>query len=131
MSFKTFLVETNLSAIERFLKSKARNEWLEVDTFSIYVRKGYHLIQGKIVHCFDVASIEADEGERGKGKFKLFMTELKSLLENHTDLRGNITMIFVENVLNSKLVESLPRMGFMSVTQSDPPSFYQELTIDR
>ena len=100
-----------MNEIISFLKSEKRNAWLDVDDFSIYVRKGFHGINGKIVVCFDIANI-VNNGERGKGKFKEFVCKLKTLLENNATLRGKIEAIYVECVLNPRLKNSLPKMGF-------------------
>src|ERR1035437_7729637 len=103
------LVEDNasLSQIEKFLQGPQRNVWLKVGTMKVYVRKGFHNVDGATVNTFDLASIEQSENQRGKGKFRQLVIDLKNLLASNDTLRGSIKGIYVESVLNDRLTDSL------------------------
>lgn len=117
----------NLSQIEKFLQGSQHNAWLKVGTMKVYVRKGFHYVDGATVNTFDLASIEQSEKQRGKGKFRQLVIDLKDLLTSNDTLRGSIKGIFVESVLNDRLADSLPSMGFNLVPRSNPPCFYMKL----
>jgi len=109
-----------------FLRNKTKNQWIKVGNFDIYVRHGHHYIDSKVITTFDIANIENRvEAERGKGKFKLILAELQQILEIDKDLRGDIKGIFIESVLNPQLIESLPKLGFRLVGDTNPPSFFR------
>ena len=130
----------NLKSIEKFLTGPVPNAWIEVDTFKIYVRKGLHNINEKVIETFDLASFEQARNKRSKGAFRQLVTEIKTLLENNPALLckpapgslyekyGEISGIYVENVLNERLAKSLPSMGFKPIARTEPPCFYLPLT---
>lgn len=117
-----------MNEIIHFLKSQRHNAWLDVNDFNIYVRKGFHRIDNNLLKCFDIANI-TNNGERGKGKFKQLLNETKNLLESNEELRDGIQAIYVESVLNNRLVISLPTMGFELVSNTEPPSFSMKLNL--
>jgi hypothetical protein len=117
---------TNLSEIKKFIRSPQRNEWLEIGTMRVYVRKATHLIDKETAKTFDIASIEQDEDQRGKGEFRQLVVNLKKLLSDDA-LRGQIEGIYIENLLNDRLATSLPSMGFNLVPRTVPPCFYMKL----
>jgi len=126
---KLFDLFENMSQVIKFLSGKERNAWLRARGFDVYVRKGFHRVDGDVITCFDIANIEQqDEAKRGKGKFKAFVVELKKLLESDAKLRGDIKAIYVESVLNKRLESSLPSMGFKREPNTEPPSFSMKLT---
>ena len=117
-----------MNAIITFLKSDQRNAWINVDNFSVYVRKGFHRVDNNLLKCFDIANI-TNNGARGKGKFKQLLNETKNLLESNEELRDGIQAIYVESVLNNRLAISLPTMGFELVSNTEPPSFSMKLNL--
>lgn len=98
-------------AIKSFLKSPQRNAWIVEGPYEIYIRRGLHIINGKLAECFDIANIDNRE-VRGTGGFWKLVDEIKSLLETNAAVRKNITYIYVESVLNKRLAKSLPKHGF-------------------
>lgn len=83
--------------IKEFLDSNLRNAWLETSDIKLYVRKGHHLIDGKLCQTFDVASVEVVENKRGCGIFRNTMFHVEQL---------GMT-VYVESILNrsSKLTK--------------------------
>jgi hypothetical protein len=79
----------------------------------MYVRWGGHLINNKVVWFLDLANIRALE--EGKGTFKRLIARLRS--EYPT------LPLYVESVLNTRLIPGLLRMGFKPISNSSPPSF--------
>lgn len=109
----------SLTDVRNFLNSSSRNAWVQVETMSVYVRKGIHMVNGEFVVLFDIATVEQEEAERGKGKFRKFLISLEGLLSTEEAIKG----IFVENVLNERLAASLPYMGFIRLPGTDPACF--------
>lgn len=89
----------------------------------MYVRKGKHFFDGDIHDTFDVANIEVTPSKRGKGYFKAFLVELNALLLNYPQFK----YIYVQSVLEPRLTEYLPSVGFTLVEGSIPPSFYRAI----
>lgn len=113
-------------SVEEFLRSRYNNQWLELEHMRVYVRKSQHYVEGNVVKTFDVANVTVDEAMRGKGIFKSFLADVKKLLADPA-LKGDIEGIYAENVLNRRLEQSLPEMGFKRILGLRPPSFYMPL----
>jgi hypothetical protein len=85
----------------------------------LYVRWGRHSIGGELFVCLDLANAEVKHP--GKGTFKKLITRLRS---EYPEVN-----LYLENVLNEKLLPGLPRLGFIRVEGSTlqpdyiPPSF--------
>jgi hypothetical protein len=59
-------VLTKLSAFIESAKSfRVMNEWLDDDKMQVYVRKGIHMIDGKVRTCLDVANVEVYVQQEG------------------------------------------------------------------
>ncbi len=92
-----------------FVKGKLRNEWIIVDGFKMYVRKSKRLYNNGFVDCLDIASMEAEI--RGTGIFTKILTKLLSDYPT--------TNIFVESILNPRLVPFLNKFGFIEYRTDD------------
>lgn len=80
--------------IKDFLKDDfQRNCWIFDEGFKAYLRKSNRNINGIIIKCLDIASIEIIESERGKGIFKCFLKKIVTV-------NDKIQIIYVENILN-------------------------------
>ena len=91
-----------------------RNSYVREKGFeSLYVRWGVHMINGELLHCFDVANAAACCP--GHGAFKALVKKLRTSIPNWP--------IYIENVLNEKFLRGLPKLGFVRVADSHPPSF--------
>jgi GNAT superfamily N-acetyltransferase len=87
-----------MKEVDLFLLSGRRSQWLFYPFMKIYVRRGIR-IHGE---TFDVASINVDEDEQGKGIFTAWLTELERHLE------GKLP-IYIENIQNARLVRFFKR----------------------
>lgn len=113
----------NKDPLQKFIQSSKDRDWLVVGPFDIYVRKAHHLIGDELKQTFDLANFNrARLSEGGKGEFWETIKHLEELL-----LETVWTVVYIENVHNMRLVESLPKHGFMPVPRSNPISFYKDL----
>lgn len=113
-----------------FLKSNHSRQWVYSLYMSIYVRKATHVLDNNLAGLsFDIASVEVLTAKRGRGVFKQYLKTLTILLESNPDLRGEITNIYIESVINPRLQASLPAMGFTQANNLSCPSFYRMLAI--
>lgn len=118
-----------MNELIKFLETHTRNSWISIGVYSVYVRRAYHIANGKLLNTFDIANIETAEKNRGKGGFKLLLSDIQRLLESSQYLRGEIEAIYIESVLNRSLAQTLPILGFELVEGSTPPSFVKLLNI--
>ena len=101
----------------QFLKSKERNSWLGNKVIEVYVRKGFHIIEGKMRRCLDVASVTTSPKYRGKGYFTRFIDYAESF--------GYV--IYLENVFNEDLISFFKKRGYKSIQENDYPlSFFKD-----
>ena len=114
----------------QFLKSPSNRAWVYTLYMSVYVRKAHHALNSNFAGLsFDIASVEVLPTKRGRGVFKQYLKTLTILLESNPDLRGGITNIYIESVINPRLQASLPAMGFKQANNLSCPSFYKMLEI--
>ena len=110
--------------ITKFLNNPhVRNEWLSSAKMNVYVRKGRHLINGEIRLCFDVASIGVPDNLRGKGIFTKWLEQVEKEIPSF-----EIEYVFVESILESRLIPFLGRHGYTEIPGSNPPSMYKQIT---
>lgn len=88
--------------VDKFMASPFHNRWIEDDFISVYVRKGQHLINGKMYQTFDVANVDTKPEYQGQGHFRNFMLKVESL--------G--LPVYVECILNPELVTMLEKHGY-------------------
>jgi N-acetylglutamate synthase-like GNAT family acetyltransferase len=103
--------------ITKFLNNHAHNEWLKSEKMDVYVRKGHHLIDGEIRSCFDVANISVPEKLRGHGIFTKWLEQVEKKI-----LPFGIEYVFVESILELRLVSFLNSRGYKEIPGSNPPS---------
>jgi len=106
--------------IKKFLASSVRNEWLTSKFMKVYVRKGFHIVDGQMRRCFDVASIEVQPKFQRQGVFTRWLAEVESYVVT-TDLE----CIFVESILQRGLVPFLIRNGYSFVPYSNETCMYK------
>lgn len=97
------------------------NQWIRERCMNVYVRKSKRYINGKMVDCLDFASVEVDERHRGKGYLKKFLVRFE---QEATKLKR---AVYVESILEPRLVPFLTRMGYKFVpnTAMISPSMYK------
>jgi len=91
-------------------KERGCSQWIENKTAKIYVRKGYHLIEGDIRVCLDIATVEVNEKYCKQG---IFSEILKTFHE-----KNPWEYTFVENVMEQWLVNSVRKRGYSEVRDS-------------
>ena len=93
--------------LEEFISSKhIRNQWISEPHLRAYVRKSNRLIEGQVIRCFDLASIEIDASEWNKGHLTRFLRRLKT----EQDMP-----IYVESILNPAVSHVCQKEGFIIV----------------
>lgn len=90
--------------------------WLKLGTVSVYFRRCYHVIDGAMVPCLDIANVNVVPPSKGK------FTELLDWLEIDFMPRTGGT-IFLENVINERLRPYLLRRGY---TKDDKFQHYRK-----
>lgn len=110
--------------LREFLLGPQHNAWLRCGTFSVYARKGYHVWDGpqgmEDHHTLDIANIENVPSARGKGQFWYAIVEAQKMMADPV-VRGNITHLYIENVLNYQLRKSLLKRGWEPCIQAGTP----------
>jgi hypothetical protein len=92
----------NVQLLE-FFYSKNRNMWLEDHILSVYVRKGFHIINEEIIDTIDIANISTINSKyKGKGYFRSFMLAVEGL--------G--IAVYVENIHNQLLLDMLVKHNY-------------------
>lgn len=135
------LLESKLKpTLEEFLNSNKRNEYIYFKSsnniwLKSYVRKSSRYINGIRFHrVLDRANTSIDNSKiqlkminnninmastGAYREFDLYMTELAK--------KYNYDGIYVENVLNDKLLDVLIRYGYKLLPNSNPSSFWKKL----
>jgi hypothetical protein len=92
-----------------------RNIWLEKKGLRVYVRKSRRSIGGIPIQCLDIASVELQTRQRGKGRFTSFLQHVANI--NPWDA------IYFESVNNEWLWDSFRRRGYYEIKNPSAPSF--------
>jgi hypothetical protein len=136
------LANTNLAPIIKYLKSNQHGStWLKIGLINQCVRKGYHVINGKVVHTFDLVNVSIENPKnRGKGLHTEFLRKLKKLFSDNEELRTidhidgtpiKLQGLYAESVMNKRLAAYFLREGWKKVKTNtgddlETPSFYLE-----
>jgi len=104
--------------LKEFLESDLKNAWIENSKLRVYLRKGFHSIDGEIVSTLDVANVVVPESKRNQGIFRDFMREV--------EMTGY--SVFVESVLNDWLPRALERRGYRVVSDVAVVSLFKRGT---
>lgn len=101
--------------LAEFLNGRARNAWIPgPGSLRCYVRRSNRFAEGgDFLGCLDIASVEANDEDRGKGLFREFF---KESLESAA--RAGIPMLYVENVMNERFQGFFKKQG-MSLAADD------------
>lgn len=98
-----------------------RNMWLDINAGNskIYIRKSSRLVEGSIIRCIDIATIEIDEKYQQKGITKKLINEVMEILP--VQYHG----LYIENVMVPWLAEWFRRQGFDESGDVHCPSFFK------
>jgi len=108
-----------------FLDSNFRNQWVRYGPADVYVRKGNHILNGELLHTFDIANINiANEEQQQKGVFTAMVCELRELL---TFEYNEYHALYVENVQTKYFANHLRRRGWIECAPIELPSFFMTI----
>ena len=93
--------------LKEFLNSTLTNAWLHTDHMEIYIRKGRHLINGKIKLTLDVANVQVEEAHQGKGIFRNYLNRIES-----ESVKYGFEGVMVESILQKRLLPFLKGRGY-------------------
>lgn len=85
-----------------FISRRLRNAWITFEGLEFYLRKGTRFIKGERKEVVDLANIQQQEKDTGKGYFSTALVCLEAM-----SLQANYKGIFVENILNAELEKIL------------------------
>ncbi len=98
---------------------KIRNIWIRERDIDVYVRRSNRLIEGNLILCLDIASVEVNENRQGQGIFKAFLYQFE---KEAAKMRR---AVYVENILEPRLLDFLIRKGYILIPKSIPPCVYK------
>jgi len=99
-----------LAAFLKIERQFARCKWLELPTFSIYLRR-----QNTFGDIPSLVIANLDSETPGKGYLRLFMRVLDSQREAMKGIKDSPMFVYVENVLNDRLWDHFDRHGWECV----------------
>ena len=97
------------------------NQWIRERHMDVYVRKSSRYINGQMIDCLDFASVEVDEGYRGKGYLKKFLVRFERAA-------GRLNRaVYIESILEPRLAPFFAKRGYRFVpnTAMIAPSMYK------
>lgn len=108
--------------LKEFLESKGRNSYIEEDNYTLYVRKGHHLIgdkfNTKIEKTFDIGNITAFLPEQGR--LKPFLAYLEKIIY------PQYKILYIENILTRRFEEFFIRLKYKKAPiDGIIPSYYK------
>ena len=92
------------SLLDFFAKSR-RNEWLTGEALVVYVRSVERNIENRRMKCFDISNVIATQ--QGRGTFTAWLKYAE-----HQAKQFNHSAIYVENILNKRLMPFLALKGY-------------------
>lgn len=109
--------------LKEFILSPTRNSWLEFDIGKVYVRKSIRFFENRQIKCLDLATVEFDEAERGKGYFKEVLDTFEKVAKEF-----KFDGVFVESVLNDNIISTLRRNGYAKYNDGEDRSFVKVIS---
>lgn len=113
MTFDTFIASP-----------KIRNTWIRERDINVYVRRSNRIIDGNLVSCLDIASVEVNEKRRGQGMFKSFLNRVEKAAASMD------REVFVESILEPRLLQFLLKRDYTLVPNSIPPCVHKKFQLD-
>lgn len=110
--------------LDQFLsEERLNNSWIREKHIDVYVRRSKRFIGNQSYSMLDVGSVEVDENFRGLGIFTAFLVRYEK--EAKKLKRG----VYIESILNPRLLKHLLSKGYTLVPVIDPisPSIYKLL----
>lgn len=98
-----------MNKLSEFVESSRTNDWLQLDNMLVYVRKGQHVCNGKLLRTLDIANISVHPDHQGEGIFTCFLKEAETI--------G--LPIHIENVLTEQFANFFrKRKGYEVLTEN-------------
>jgi len=94
--------------------------WVSGENAKMYVRLTKHMINEQFHYTLDVSSVEVDEAARGTGVFTRMLEGLEALAQ------GKGLDVFVESILEPRLIEFLRKRGYQEIAGMLPPCWFKE-----
>lgn len=110
------MTSTANQQLKEFINSTDRNIWIKTKLINVYVRKGFHSINGKTMATLDVANVSVPNKYQGSGVFKEFMTYAKSFGYP----------IYVESILNPIVTSAVQRWGYDIINDGNDAILYND-----
>lgn len=110
------------TALMDFLTGTEHDQWMWGEGLQVYVRKGYHVLDGEARHTLDLANVQVAPRYQRKGYLRDFIMEMEA--------QKKYDWLFIENVLSGRLARILTKHGWTRViigTDDLVPSFYKKL----
>lgn len=106
-------------AIRAFNRSAMRNSWIQHSDIRVYIRKGQRRLPTTTGFqvTLDVANIQTKW--HGKGIFTTWLTAAEEEAK-----KLGFDAVFVESILEERLIPFLERRGYKDMPGSIPPSMY-------
>ena len=106
-----------IKKLKEFLESSQRNAWLENSLLKVYVRKGHHIIENRLVKTLDIAALEVVKRNRGTG----------TKLINDFHQMNSFEYTYLENVLTERFTNKLRSLGWHEIpSEHGISSFYKK-----
>lgn len=99
--------------VDRLERGVRYNGWAYFPKYrlNLYYRITHRAIEGKMLASIDLATIEVDDGFRGQGLFTQFLVEVEKLAVEYN------RVVFVESILNPKLLDFLKNQNYRVVSE--------------
>lgn len=112
-----------MDALLKFMASPRRNAWIACGPVEVYIRKANRYIEGRMVKTLDLANIQVEEKKRSQGYFRAFIANVELL--NRSD--WGVEYIYVESILEPRLIPFLSANGYTLHEGTEPPALYRKL----
>lgn len=106
------------------LQYHLKNAWLAEKHIQVYVRRSVRMIEGEMVPCLDISSVEVDEDMRGIGIFTGFLKRFEEAAKE----MGR--PVYIESILVPRFANFLRRRGYVDhpIGNELVPTLYRILT---
>ena len=107
------------NTIEKFFNGSEPNVWIQYNNLDVYLRKSKRILDNKFISTIDLANVNSEKP--GSKTFHTFIEYLENLSK-----KNGYEAIYVENILNDRLVGFFDKLGYkISSSQGPPPSMYK------
>ena len=110
----------DLSVLPVFLDGTYQRAWLNIGPYALYVRKAHHMVDGRIVKTFDLANA-INRGHMYGGFWEIYAAMCSQAKAR------NIQYLYLESILNERLLHAYLARGCVHIQGSNPPCAYRKL----